>query len=94
LSHEHRDLALHLIASHHGRARPAIPAEDEEEIFPAVLDEDALQAAARYVRLQHRWGPWGLAWLEALFRSVDATVSRRLEREGETDMSATREAAE
>jgi CRISPR-associated endonuclease/helicase Cas3 len=94
LSEEHRELALHLIASHHGRARPSIPAEDEEEIFPAVLDEDALQAAIRYVRLQRRWGPWGLAWLEALFRSVDATVSRRLEIEGETDISASREAAE
>lgn len=94
LSDQHRDLALHLIASHHGRARPSIPAEDEEEIFPAVLNEDALQAAIRYVRLQRRWGPWGLAWLEALFRSVDATVSRRLEMEGDTDISASREAAE
>jgi CRISPR-associated endonuclease/helicase Cas3 len=94
LSDEHRDLALHLIASHHGRARPSIPAEDEEEIFPAVLDEDALQAAIRYVRLQRRWGAWGLAWLEALFRSVDATVSRRLERQGETGVTATQEAAE
>jgi CRISPR-associated endonuclease/helicase Cas3 len=94
VSDEHRDLALHLIASHHGRARPSILAEDEEEIFPAVLDEDALQAAIRYVRLQRRWGPWGLAWLEALFRSVDATVSRRLERQGETGVTATQEAAE
>lgn len=89
-----RDLALHLIASHHGRARPSIPAEDEEEIFPAVLDADALQIAVRYARLQRHWGPWGLAWLEALFRSVDATVSRRLELKSETDMSDTREAAE
>lgn len=86
-----RDLALHLIASHHGRARPSIPAEDEEEIFPAVLDEDALQAAIRFVHLQRRWEPWGLAWLEALFRSVDATVSRRFE---ETDATAIQEAAE
>lgn len=94
LSDEYRDLALHLIASHHGRARPSIPAQDEEEIFPSVLDEDALQAAIRYVCLQRRWGPWGLAWLEALFRSVDATVSRRLERDGEADTSARREAAQ
>lgn len=94
LRDEHRDLALHLIASHHGRARPSIPAEDEEEILPAVLDEDALQAAIRYVRLQRRWGAWGLAWLEAVFRSVDATVSRRFEMEGEKRESATQEAAE
>ena len=87
-----RDLALHLIASHHGRARPDIPAEDEEELFPAVLEQDALDAALRYVRLQRRWGPWGLAWLEALFRSVDATVSRRLEQGDEAATPA--EAAE
>jgi CRISPR-associated endonuclease/helicase Cas3 len=81
LADDLRDLALHLIASHHGRARPAILAQDEEELFPAVLEQDALDAALRYVRLQRRWGPWGLAWLGALFRSVDATVSRRLERD-------------
>jgi CRISPR-associated endonuclease/helicase Cas3 len=78
-----RDLALHLIVAHHGRGRPSIPAEDEEEIFEEVLDQDAFDAALRYIRLQRRWGPWGLAWLEALFRSVDATVSRRLDREEE-----------
>lgn len=94
LSDEHRDLALHLIASHHGRARPSILAEDEEEIFPAVLEQDALEAAIRYVRLQRRWGPWGLAWLEALFRSVDAAVSRRFEGKGEMATSSSREAAE
>jgi CRISPR-associated endonuclease/helicase Cas3 len=76
-----RELVLHLIASHHGRARPSILAEDDEEIFENVLDQDALDAAVRYVRLQRHWGPWGLAWLEALFRTVDATISRRLENE-------------
>jgi CRISPR-associated endonuclease/helicase Cas3 len=76
-----RELALHLIASHHGRARPSLIAGDEEEIFEDVLALDALEAARRYVRLQRIWGPWGLAWLEALFRSADATVSRRLDRD-------------
>jgi CRISPR-associated endonuclease/helicase Cas3 len=88
-----RDLALHLIASHHGRARPTIPAQDEEELFPAVLERDALDAALRYIRLQRRWGPWALAWLEALFRSVDATVSRRLEK-GDEAAAPAKEAAE
>lgn len=81
LDRDLRDLALHLIGAHHGRARPVIPAEDEEEIFEEVLAQDALEAALRYVRMQRYWGPCGLAWLEALFRSVDATVSRRLEQE-------------
>jgi CRISPR-associated endonuclease/helicase Cas3 len=87
-----RDLALHLVASHHGRARPSIPAMDEEELFPAILEQDALEAALRYVRVQRKWGQWRLAWLEALFRSVDATVSRCLERGSET--AARAEAAE
>ncbi len=94
LSDEHRDLALHLIASHHGRARPSIAAQDEDEIFPAVLEQNALEAAIRFVRLQRQWGPWGLAWHEAVFRSVDATVSRRFEMEGEKRECATQEAAE
>jgi CRISPR-associated endonuclease/helicase Cas3 len=89
-----RDLALHMIASHHGRARPAILAADEEEFFAAVLEQDALDAALRYARLQRRWGPWGLAWIEALFRSVDATVSRRLDQRKDTAAVPAAEAVE
>ncbi|MGE0008579.1 MAG: type I-U CRISPR-associated helicase/endonuclease Cas3 [Parvibaculaceae bacterium] len=89
-----RDLALHAIASHHGRGRPTIPAADEEEFFAAVLEQDALDAALRYVRLQRRWGPWGLAWIEALFRSVDSTVSRRLDQRKDAAVVPAEEAAE
>ena len=76
-----RELALHLIAAHHGRARPFIPAidEDEKDVFGVILSETAFEAARRYVRLQREWGPWGLAWLEALLRAADATVSRQLD---------------
>jgi CRISPR-associated endonuclease/helicase Cas3 len=89
-----RELALHLIASHHGRARPTILAEDEEEIFEDALARDALEAALRCIRLQRAWGPWGLAWLEALFRSADATVSRRLDSEKAPVASVQTEIAE
>jgi CRISPR-associated endonuclease/helicase Cas3 len=34
----------------------------------------------RFARLQRRWGPWGLAWWEALLRAADAEASRRHER--------------
>jgi CRISPR-associated endonuclease/helicase Cas3 len=56
-----RELALHLIAAHHGRARPFIPAidEDERDVFGVVLPETAFEAAQRYVRLQREWGAWG-----------------------------------
>jgi len=87
-----RELAVHLIAAHHGRARPFIPAidEDEKDIFGTMLPEIAFEAAQRYVRLQREWGPWGLAWLEALLRAADATVSRQLDNLG----PSTAEAAE
>jgi CRISPR-associated endonuclease/helicase Cas3 len=93
LGHDLRELALHLIAAHHGRARPSIAAIDEEEIFADVLAEDALEAGLRYARLQRAWGPWGLAWLEALLRAADARASRRLEGESPTTSEAPAEAA-
>jgi len=71
-----RDLALHLIASHHAQARPVIDTRDCEDAPPSVLEERARQVAQRFVRLQERWGPWGLAWLETLLRSADQQASR------------------
>ena len=32
--------------------------------------------AMRFARLQKRWGPWVLAWWEALLRAADAQASR------------------
>lgn len=62
-------LALHLIVAHHGGGRPTIRHGGEEE--------RAGEVALRFARLQQRWGPWGLAWWEALLRAADAEASRR-----------------
>ena len=70
-----RDLALHLIAAHHGQARPLIIAYDPDEP-PSALEGRAREVALRFARLQKRWGPWGLAWWEALFRAADQQASR------------------
>ncbi|MBS3965368.1 MAG: type I-U CRISPR-associated helicase/endonuclease Cas3 [Methylomonas sp.] len=72
---ELQDLALHLIASHHGYACPVI-APIDSDAPPSILDERAQQAALRFARLQRQWGPWGLAWLEAVFRAADHRASQ------------------
>ncbi|GAB4529150.1 MAG: type I-U CRISPR-associated helicase/endonuclease Cas3 [Amphiplicatus sp.] len=78
LSEEARDLALHLIVAHHGYARPVIFAFDPDEP-PSLTEERARAVALRFARLQKRWGPWGLAWWEALLRAADSQASRALE---------------
>jgi CRISPR-associated endonuclease/helicase Cas3 len=70
------DLALHLIASHHGQARPVIETRGCEDAPPTALEERACEVALRFARLQRRWGPWGLAWWEALLRAADQQASR------------------
>lgn len=73
------DLALHLIAAHHGGARPAIGIEGCDSILPSVAEAKAREIALRFTRLQRHWGPWGLAWWEALLRAADQQASRMLD---------------
>jgi CRISPR-associated endonuclease/helicase Cas3 len=76
LSDEHRDLALHLIAAHHGFARPIIATRGCEDLPPSALAERAQEIALRFARLQKRWGPWGLAWWESVLRAADQQASK------------------
>jgi CRISPR-associated endonuclease/helicase Cas3 len=78
------ELALHLIAAHHGNARPVIAPADERDP-PTVSREFARQAAQRFASLQKQWGPWRLAWLEALLRAADVTASCEAETVGERE---------
>ncbi|MBI4491446.1 MAG: type I-U CRISPR-associated helicase/endonuclease Cas3, partial [Chloroflexi bacterium] len=71
-----QDLALHLIAAHHGLARPLIGTGGCEDAPPSALEGRAQEVALRFARLQKRWGPWGLAWWEALLRAADQQASR------------------
>ena len=73
------DLALHLIAAHHGRARPVISIEGCDSLPPTAAAHRAHEAAMRFARLQCQWGPWGLAWWEALLRAADQRASRALD---------------
>jgi CRISPR-associated endonuclease/helicase Cas3 len=81
-----RELALHLIAAHHGFARPIVSTESCEDAPPSVLEERAREVALRFARLQKRWGPWGLAWWESLLRAADQQASRKNDEQDSTDM--------
>jgi len=70
-----RELCLHLIAAHHGNARPLLRTEGGEEP-PSKLEARAQEVAVRFARLERDWGPWGLAWWEALLRAADQEASR------------------
>jgi CRISPR-associated endonuclease/helicase Cas3 len=76
LSPDFQNLVLHLIAAHHGQARPVIETRSCEDILPSALQECAAGVALRFARLQKQWGPWGLAWWEALLRAADVQASR------------------
>ncbi len=75
LTEQELELALHLIASHHGRARPCFPESAMDKRQVRCSREQALEAARRFARLQRRYGAWGLAYLEALFCAADAMAS-------------------
>lgn len=69
------DLAMHMIAAHHGRARPHFPRGGFDPDARAESTEIALESVSRFARLQRCYGYWQLAWLENLLRCADAMAS-------------------
>jgi CRISPR-associated endonuclease/helicase Cas3 len=84
-----QDLVLHLVAAHHGFARPLIATGGCEDAPPSALEKRACEVALRFARLQKRWGPWGLAWWEALLRAADQQASRDNDARGDTHVENT-----
>jgi CRISPR-associated endonuclease/helicase Cas3 len=85
-----RDLILHLIAAHHGHARPLAPVVLDDDPPEIMMDGVTLTAEDRKTRPPHRldsgiakrfwslsrcWGWWGLAYLEAVLRLADQQAS-------------------
>ena len=83
-----RDLLIHLVISHHGNGRPLIAPVDDGTAskVSAIVDGVAVEAPAdlacvdwsqprRFRKLNDRYGPWGLALLEATVRMADWRVS-------------------
>lgn len=79
------ELALYLVGTHHGRGRPLMPEradegarfciahEDEQYIFEGAPELGALGSGwpSLFWTLNRRYGPWGLAYLEAVLRLAD-----------------------
>lgn len=83
-THAERDMILHLIATHHGWARPHF----EDRAFPTEVDTETrnrtnLDIMKRYINLQERFGYWQLAWLESLLRRADGIASMQQDEEYE-----------
>jgi len=69
------DLAMHLIAAHHGRGRPHFPKGGFDPDCEQRSDEIHTDSIRRFAQLQRKYGWWGLAWLENLLRCADALAS-------------------
>ena len=85
------DLVLHLIAAHHGHARPFAPVCIDEdppslEIGEIALAQDQRRklvpphrldsgVAARFWNLTRRYGWWGLSYVESVLRLADRAAS-------------------
>jgi CRISPR-associated endonuclease/helicase Cas3 len=81
------DLLVHLVAAHHGYARPLARLVRDRAPRPVTalingrkvtVASDAtvdLQQPARFARLNDRYGRWGLALLETIVRCADMTIS-------------------
>lgn len=74
---EMQDVVLHLIAAHHGRARPHFPIDEvfDPEKPASDTDEVASEVPRCFARLQRRFGRWGLAYLESILRAADWAAS-------------------
>jgi CRISPR-associated endonuclease/helicase Cas3 len=74
LSSECGELTKHLIAVHHAGARPTWCGS--RDLAPVNRNDDAVvEAANRFASMQDEYGWWGLAYLEAIFKSADSYAS-------------------
>lgn len=92
-----QEFILHLIAAHHGYARPFAPVVGDDDPPDVSVDDVCLRAADRTATPAHRvdsgiadrfwaltkrYGWWGLAYLEAVLRLADQQASAK-ENEGQ-----------
>ncbi|HEX5366974.1 MAG TPA: type I-U CRISPR-associated helicase/endonuclease Cas3 [Acidimicrobiales bacterium] len=91
------DLVLHLVASHHGLGRPFPPVVHDPAPRAVVAHVDGIELRARsdhglaavgsgvderFWRVVRRYGVWGAAYLEAVFRLADHRRSQLEQEQG------------
>lgn len=79
------DLAMHLIATHHGRGRPHFPKGGFDPECETRSEEIHAASIRRFARLQRKYGWLRLAWLENLLRCADALASAEQNAEVKSD---------
>jgi len=92
------DLSMHLIATHHGWARPFLPPFEaalegldaslhgcQISIYPEQLQLPDARTADRFWHVVDAYGAWGIAFLEAVFRLADARRSEAEELAANSD---------
>jgi CRISPR-associated endonuclease/helicase Cas3 len=74
-----QELVRHLIAAHHGRARPHFSANEafDPGSSEKLWNEIGQEVPRRFARLQRKYGRWGLAYLESLLRAADWAASAK-----------------
>ena len=82
---EAHDLALHLIATHHGFGRPHFPKPVDRDFTTQQRNDLHVEVMQRFARLQRKYGWWQLAWLENLLRCADGLASGDSEAEDDPD---------
>jgi CRISPR-associated endonuclease/helicase Cas3 len=74
---QHSDLALHVVAAHHSRARPHFTHDEmDKESTQKVNLSVTLKVMGRFSELQTRYGYWGLAYLESVLKTADVLASK------------------
>lgn len=72
---ETRELALHLVATHHGNSRPHFDCPLDRDFKTKQCETIHTESIRRFAHLQRKYGWWQLAWLENLLRCADALAS-------------------
>lgn len=80
-----REMAAWLIGTHHGEGRSGFPISSDDVVLGGAEDDVVTAARAFFAEglwddlallVDHELGPWGAAYVEAVLRAADGTISQ------------------